>query len=52
MPNDEHFAGSDEVDGGCFEIDIDDFMHDESMKKCAWYTIAGTELWQLRTAQF
>lgn len=26
-------VGMDESDGGCFEIDIDDFMHDESNEK-------------------
>lgn len=31
--NSSGFVGSDETDGGCFEIDIDDFMHDESNEK-------------------
>ena len=33
MPNDEHFAGSDEADGGCFEIDEDDFMRNDENEK-------------------
>lgn len=33
MPNDEHFAGSDETDGGCFEIDEDDFMRNDENEK-------------------
>ena len=33
MPNDEYFAGSDEADGGCFEIDEDDFMRNDENEK-------------------
>ena len=33
MPDDEHFTGSDEADGGCFEIDEDDFMRNDENEK-------------------
>lgn len=33
MPRDDNFVGSDETDGGCFEIDEDDFMHNDENEK-------------------
>lgn len=38
MPRDDSSVGIDETDGGCFEIDEDDFMHnDENEKECLVY---------------
>jgi hypothetical protein len=33
MPREDVFAGDDETDGGCFEIDEEDFMRDDTTEK-------------------
>lgn len=33
MPRDDGFVGNDETDGGCFEIDEDDFLHNDANEK-------------------
>ena len=33
MPREDNFVGSDETDGGCFEIDEDDFIHNDENEK-------------------
>lgn len=33
MPREDSFSGDDETDGGCFEIDEEDFMRDDTTEK-------------------
>lgn len=44
MPRDENFVGNDEPDGGCFEIDMDDFMHDDSNEKARLVYYRGDKI--------
>ena len=51
MPREDNFVGNDETDGGCFEIDEDDFFTMTRTKKSDLCIIAETKLWPPKAAR-